>query len=138
MPSPTIRIAAFALGALAAGSALAQELPGFSFIEVCRIDDTSAALRIVYQGGSCETSDGLEPRVDLDGTGGLVFVATQATAEVCAMQMIPNYVNKTIGLAPDTAELDVTVLGVTFEPQGRQIVPVLKDGAECSAAGESF
>jgi len=145
MPRTTIRIAprasplaaGLACGLLALG-AMADELPGFSFIEACRIDDTSVALRIVYQGGACETTDGLEPRVELDGTGALVFVATAATTEMCTMQVIPNYVNKTLGVAPDTAELDVTLLGTTMEAQGRELVAIGIDGVDCAAEGESF
>jgi hypothetical protein len=145
MPRMTIRIASLA-SALAAGlagglwafGAMADELPGFSFIEACRIDDTSAALRIVYQGGACETTDGLEPRVELDGTGALVFIPTAATAELCTLQIIPNHVNKTIGVAPDTAELDVTLLGTTLEPQGRELVAIGEDGVDCAAEGETF
>jgi hypothetical protein len=141
MPRTTIRIAglasAVAAGLLAFG-AMADELPGFSFIEACRIDDTNVALLIVYQGGACETTDGLEARVDLDGTSALVFVPTKATAEMCTMQVIPNYVNKTLGVAPDTAELDVTLLGTTLEPQGRERVAIGIDGVDCAAEGETF
>ena len=137
MPTMTIRIAALALGLLSFG-AQAQELPGFSFIEACRIDGTNAVLRIVYQGSSCETTTGLEPRVELDGTGALVFVATIPSDSTCTADVIPNYVQHTIGIASDTSELDVTVLTTDYEAQGREIVPVLTDGVDCAAEGEAF
>lgn len=145
MPRMTIRIACLAsalaaglAGGLGAFGAMADELPGFSFIEACRIDDTSAALRIVYQGGACETTDGLEPRVELDGTGALVFIPTTATAEMCTMQIVPNHVNKTLGVAPHTVQLDVTLLGTSLEPRAREIVAIGIDGVDCAAAGETF
>lgn len=141
MPRATSRIASLGsmlVGGLLTFGAMAQELPGFTFIEACRIDDTSAVLRIVYQGGACETTAGLEPRVELDGTGGLVFVPTVATAEICTMQIIPNYVDMTIGIAPDTAELDVTLLSTALEPQGQEIVVIGEDGVDCAAEGENL
>jgi len=137
MPTQIIRIAALLCG-LAALPALAQDLPAFTHVEACRIDDTSAVIRMVYQGGECETTEALEPRVELDGTGAMVVIATEATAQVCTMQIVPNHVQKTIGIAPDTSELDITLLNPQLEPQGQQTVPVLKDGVDCSAAGESF
>jgi hypothetical protein len=136
MPSPTNRIAAALLGILASGSALAQELPAFSFAEACRIDGTSAVVRMVYQGGNCETTVDLEPRVELDGTGAMVIIATRSTADMCTMQIVPNYVQKTIGIAPDTAELDITLLSPQLEPQGQETIPVLTDGVDCAAKGE--
>ena len=141
MPTMTIRIAALAMGltmGLMSFGAAAEELPGFTHIEACRFDGTSAVLRIVYQGGSCETTTGLEPRVELDGTSALVFIPTVSTAEICSMQIIPNYVQKTIGIASDTAELDVTLLSTALEPNAREVVPVLQDGVDCSAEGETF
>ncbi len=137
MPTTTIRIAALALGLLSFG-AQAQELPGFSFIEACRIDGTNAVLRIVYQGSSCETTTGLEPRVELDGTGALVFVATIPSDSTCTAELVPNYVQHTIGVASDTSELDVTVLTTDYEAQGREVVKVLTDGVDCAAEGEAF
>ncbi len=68
----------------------------------------------------------------------MVTIATGATAEMCTMQIVPNHVEKTIGIAPDTAELDITLLNPQLEAQGQQTVPVLEDGVDCSAAGESF
>jgi len=137
MPTQIIRIAAL-LSGLAVVPALAQDLPGFSFVEACRIDDTSAVIRMVYQGGACETTDALEPRVELDGTGAMVVIATKSTAEVCTMQMVPNYVTKTIGVAPDTSELDITLLNPQFEAQGLETVAIGIDGVDCAAEGESF
>ena len=137
MPTMTIRIAVLIMG-LISFSTQAEELPGFSYIEACRIDGSSAIVRIVYQGGSCETTAGLEPRVELDGTSALVFIPTVSTAEICSMQIIPNYVQKTIGIASDTAELDVTLLSTALEPNAREVVPVLQDGVDCSAVGETF
>lgn len=143
MPSPTIRVACLAT-ALAAGlaggpltvGAMADDMPGFSFIEACRIDDTSAVLRIVYQGGACETTEGLEPRVELDGTGALVFILTEATAEMCTQQIVPNYINKTLGVAPDTDTLDVTLVGLSLEAQARELVAIGIDGVDCAAEGD--
>lgn len=137
MPTQIIRIAALLCG-LAALPTLAQDLPGFTYVEACRIDGTSAIVRMVYEGGNCETTAGLEPRVELDGTVAMVIIATEATAEMCTMQIVPNHVEKTIGIAPDTAELDITLLNPQLEAQGQQTVPVLDDGVDCSAAGESF
>ena len=131
-------LGAATVGALLTFGAVADELPGFSFIEACRIDDTSVALRIVYDGGACETTDGLEPQVELDGSGALVFVSTAATAEMCTMQIVPNHVNKTIDVAPDTAELDVTLLGTGQQPQARARVTIGIDGVDCAAEGETF
>ena len=145
MPTTTIRIArsivrlASALaGVLLAFGAIAEELPGFSYIEACRIDDTSVALRIVYQGGACETTDNLEPRVELDGTGALVFILMEPTAEMCTQQIVPNYINKTLGVAPDTSELDVTLVGLSLEAQARERVAIGIDGVDCAAEGETF
>ena len=141
MPRTTIRIARLAsalAGGLLAFGALADELPGFSFIEAGRIDDTSVALRIVYDGGACETTDGLDPRAELEGTGALVFIPTAATAEMCTMQIVPNHVNKTLKVTADTAELDVTLLGTSMAPQAREIVAIGIDGVDCDAEGESF
>ena len=137
MPTQIIRIAALLCG-LATLPALAQDLPGFTSVEACRIDDTSAVIRMVYEGGSCETTEALEPRVELDGTSATVVIASKATAEMCTMQIVPNHVQKTIGIAPDTAELVITLLNPQLEPQGQETVPVLADGVDCSAAGESF
>ena len=137
MPTRIIRIAALLCG-LATLPALAQDLPGFTSVEACRIDDTSAVIRMVYEGGSCETTEALEPRVELDGTSATVVIASKATAAMCTMQIVPNHVKKTIGIAPDTAELVITLLNPQLEPQGQETVPVLADGVDCSAAGESF
>ncbi len=60
MPPQISRIAVL-LSSLAALPALAQDLPGFTYAEACRIDDTSAVIRMVYEGGACETTAGLEP-----------------------------------------------------------------------------
>lgn len=137
MPTQSIRIVVL-LSGLAALPALAQDLPGFSYVEACRIDDTSAAIRMVYQGSECETTDALEPRVELDGTGALVIIATKSTADVCTTQMVPNYVTKIIGIAPDTSQLDIMLLNPQPEPQGRETVAVGIDGVDCAAEGESF
>ena len=137
MPTRIIRIAAL-LSGLAVLPAVAQDLPAFTYVEACRIDDTSAIIRIVYQGGECETTATQEPRVELNGTGAMVIIATEATAEICTMQAVPNHVQKTIGIAPDTAQLDITLLNPQLEAQGRELVPALTDGVDCSAAGESF
>jgi len=137
MPTQIIRIAAL-LSGLAVLPALAQDLPGFTYAEACRIDGTSAILRMVYQGSECETTDALEPRVELDGTGAMVVIATETTAHVCTMQIVPNYVTKTIGIAPDTSELDITLLDPQFEAQGQETVAVGIDGFDCSAKGETF
>ena len=138
MPSPTIRLAALLVGSLCTGSALAQDLAGYTSIEACRTNETSAVLRIVYQGGACETTSKTEPAVTLDGATATVTISTTATAEICTMQMVPNHVQKTIVIAADTAELDVTLLGTNGQPQLRQTTPVLTDGIDCSAKGESF
>lgn len=138
MPSPTIRIAAALLGMLATGSALAQDVPAFTFAEACRIDDTSAVVRLVYQGGNCETTADLEPRVELDGTSATVIIASKSTAEICTMQIVPNHVQKTIGIAPDTAELAITLLNPQLEPQGQETIPVLTNGVDCAAKGEGI
>jgi hypothetical protein len=137
MPSPTIRIAALAL-ALSTGAVLAEDLPGFTSIEACRSDDTTAVLRIVYEGGACETTSETEPSVTLDGALGIITVPSTATAEICTMQIVPNHVQKTIAIAADTAELDVTLLATSGEPQARQTTPVLTDGVDCAAAGEGI
>jgi hypothetical protein len=137
MPSLTIRIAALVL-AFASSGALAGDLPGFTFIEACRTGETTAILRIVYDGGACETTAETEPTVTLDGALATVSVPTTATAEVCTMQIVPNTVEKPIAIAADTAELDVTVLATNGQPQARHSTPVLTDGDDCSAKGESF
>lgn len=141
MPRPTIRIAILALGIFAGpvlAQDVAQDLPGFTFAEACRTDGTSAVLRMVYEGGACETTANLEPRVELDGTRAMVTIPTEATAQICTMQIVPNHVQMTIGIAPDTAELDITLLTPALEPQGFETIPVLTDGVDCSAEGESF
>ena len=137
MPTPIIRITAL-LGGLVALPALAQDAPAFTYVEVCRIDGTSAALRLVYQGGACETTAELETRVELDGTSATVVIASKATAEMCTMQIVPNHVEKVIGIAPETSEVAITLLNPQLGIQGQQTVPILEDGVDCSAAGESF
>ena len=137
MPRPTIRTAVLLLG-IGMAPVLAQDLPGFTFAEACRIDATSAVVRIVYEGGSCETTAELEPRVELDGTGAMVIIPSRSTADMCTMQIVPNHVQKTIGIASDTATLDITLLNPQLEPQGGETIPVLTDGVDCSAVGETF
>ena len=137
MPTQIIRIAALLCG-VGVLPVLAQDLPGFTYAEACRIDGTSAVLRMVYQGGNCETTAELEPRVELDGTGAMVIIASKSTAEMCIMQIVPNHVQKTIGIAPSTTSLDITLLNPQLEAQGHEVIPVLSDGVDCSAEGESF
>lgn len=136
MPSPIIRIAVLVVGAFAARSALAQDLPGFTFAEACRIDAASAVLRIVYEGGACETTSETGPTVVLDGTLATVTIPTTATAEICTMQIVPNNVQKIVAISTEITELDVAVLGVSGEPQARQTVALAPAGPDCAAPGE--
>src|SRR6218665_4044298 len=130
MPRPKSTIAAMVLG-LAALPALAEDLPGFTYAEACRIDDTSAVIRMVYQGGNCETTAKLDPVVTLDRSIAAITIPSASTSEICTLQIVPNNVQKTVAIAADTVALDITLLLPDGSPQGRQTVALQPNGPDC-------
>jgi hypothetical protein len=116
--------------ALISGGAVAQWAPEFTYIEACRIDPTSAVIRLVYQGSDCETT--AEPAtVRPSGSNAGVSIPSALSGGTCIAQMVPNYVLKVIAIDAAVTTLDVTVLFPAGQVQGQQTVALQPAGPAC-------
>jgi hypothetical protein len=104
--------AAFADGPVA----IAADLQPFTEASATRASGDAVQLHLAFEGGACQGVDAPQPGAVSAGVLA-VTIPTQATAEICTMQIVPIAVDVTVPATAEVTALQVIVLGTNGEAQ---------------------
>jgi hypothetical protein len=106
----------FALAALLATSAAAQEERTLVDLSACRLDPQNVVVRAKYDSSPCWEAQ--DPQVTTEGDMPTVTVNTSQTADICTMNIVIAEYARTVPLAADARGLHVVVNDPDGKPVG--------------------
>ena len=127
LPGPTLVLL------LLVGTASAQATRPLDNLAACRLDDGRVALNFTFEGGACQ-QPGTATVEPARGGVAAVTVPTEATAEVCTMQVVPVEVTETLAVDAEAITLDITVLARDGRPQALGSTDIATAGPACEVS----
>jgi hypothetical protein len=92
--------------------ALAQEAASFTALSACRVDENRVLLRATFDGSACLAVNPLEPADIGEPRGTIVAftISTEATAEMCTMQIVSIPFEQVLDIPLPVVDFDITVV----------------------------
>jgi hypothetical protein len=115
--------------AMSGALALAQEAAGLQELRACRLDEQRVALSFKYEGSPCWQT--LQPTVEVEGYNATITVPTEATAEVCTMQIVVTDFAAAIEVEPAVMSVTVDVTSPEGSQVGTGLTDIAATGPDC-------